>query len=194
MQQAPIPRREAATLRRRQLRVARRQQQRRPRTRSTGARPPAGSCPPDPTHRTNRQPARPTASQQPSPALTAPKEVPVQAPRKRSAWEQPAGRTAPAGWCCCSDAAARCPQTPTQHEPAASVQLKGGTKTGKAHGGPPVRPLKSCRAEQAVGRRLPKQRTNTGGQDETTTAARLSTSPDAVGGAARADDRLRRRH
>jgi hypothetical protein len=65
--------------------------------RSTGARPPAGSCPPDPPTAPTASPARPAASQQPSPAPTAPKEVPVQARRMCPAWEQPAGRTAP-GW------------------------------------------------------------------------------------------------
>jgi hypothetical protein len=39
---------------------------------STGARPPAGSCPTDITHARTASPARPTASQQPSPEPTTP--------------------------------------------------------------------------------------------------------------------------
>jgi hypothetical protein len=73
--------------------------------RSTGARPPAGSCPTDTTQLTNRQTGQADRIQQPSPEPTAPKEVPVQTPRTSLAQEQTAARTAPTGWCCCRDAA-----------------------------------------------------------------------------------------
>jgi hypothetical protein len=86
--------------------------------RSSGARPPAGFCPIDTTHSLTASPARPTASQEPSPAPTAPKEVRA-ARRMRPARPQPAGRTAPAGRCC-SDAAVRVARRP---QPGRSLLL-----------------------------------------------------------------------
>jgi hypothetical protein len=78
MQQAPSPQPQAAAPRRRRRWVIRWQRRRSPSPidRST---PPAGSCPTDPTHLTNRQTCQADRIPAAVPGADRPKEVPVQA-------------------------------------------------------------------------------------------------------------------